>query len=465
MTLQGIFETARSGLNSTKAGIAVAGNNISNANTENYSRQRVILETKDPQLNRSGGGFIGAGNQISGIKRLNNNYIEKQINESYKKFSNHEEKSVFLKQIEDVFNEMEDGDGLSDLMSRFFNEFRKLSLEPNNLALRQSLQEAGQSVIDYFFRTNQILTQIVQNLDKKIEGYVQNINELVSNIINLNKEIFRLEQSGNGDPNDLIDKRDLAIKKLGSFFDISLHPDKSGMVEVDLNGAGLLLSSSSKNEELKFSRGAGDLYLNGHNESVSSLIQGGKLGAIFEFRNKILPEIFEKLDNLAFNLSHYVNEIHQKGVALNGQRGICFFEPLLKKDKASQNINLSHMVLSDLQFISAALDENSPGDNRVALALSNLQNKKLMGDERFTLDEWYHSILSDIATMVSKNESALHQENDMMIQFEKIRNQISGVSIDEETAYLMQLQHSFDASAKVMQFADEVLGTVLQIKR
>jgi flagellar hook-associated protein 1 len=82
-----------------------------------------------------------------------------------------------------------------------------------------------------------------------------------------------------------------------------------------------------------------------------------------------------------------------------------------------------------------------------------------------TVDDWYNSIVSDIGVMAAKNKGAVNQQRTIMNQLQKIRDQVSGVSIDEETTMLMQYQQSYAASAKVIQVGDEMLETILNLKR
>ena len=73
--------------------------------------------------------------------------------------------------------------------------------------------------------------------------------------------------------------------------------------------------------------------------------------------------------------------------------------------------------------------------------------------------------VSDVGVASARNRSNLNQAKDINNQLGKLREQLSGVSIDEETTNLMQFQHAFAASAKVIQTADELLKTVMDIKR
>ena len=80
------------------------------------------------------------------------------------------------------------------------------------------------------------------------------------------------------------------------------------------------------------------------------------------------------------------------------------------------------------------------------------------------MDDFYNSIVSDVGTTSARNRESLGQQQSIMTQLNRVRDQVSGVSIDEETTNLMQFQHAFDASARVIKAADEMLETVLRLK-
>ena len=105
------------------------------------------------------------------------------------------------------------------------------------------------------------------------------------------------------------------------------------------------------------------------------------------------------------------------------------------------------------------------GDNRIAIALSGIQGLRVMNNGKTTMDDWYNSIVSDVGVLKSRNQSDMNQQKSINTQLGKMRDQLSGVSIDEETTNLLQFQHAFDASAKVIQVADEMLDTVLNLRR
>ena len=475
MAIPSILNTGRSGMVAAKAAISTTGHNIANANVEGFSRQRVITESAEAGVGRVGGGraTFGAGTQIARVERVNDEYVEKQIRNSQRHLSNTEEKDSSLRQLEDIFNEM-NGDGLNRLVSKFFNEFRKLSDEPENAALRQSVREASQSMINDFHRIRKEVDEVRRHLDSRLEGYTSEINSLTTELVGLNEKIRNIEPAG-GVPNDLLDKRDQALKKLASYLDYSTHYDRNGNLNIDIQGVGVLMSAGTSE---KFSVDRTPANENGKaNQSfdvktsgnaggvVTQQLKGGKIGAVIEVRDKTITTILSRLDEMAYTLTESVNAIHREGVTPDGVRGVDFFRPCSERDRAAEFIGLSMEVENSVNNIATAVAPDSPGDNRIALAISRIQNEKILNDGHATADEWFNSIVSDVGVVTGRNRAVMNQQKDIMNQLGKVREQISGVSVDEETANLLQFQHVFDASAKLIQVADDMLKTVLGLKR
>jgi flagellar hook-associated protein 1 FlgK len=473
MGLGNVFQTGRTGMMAAKAAISTTGHNIANANTDGYSRQRVLTETNPNLATQGSKAVVGSGTQVSRIERINDEYLEKQVRNAGKDLSHMEEKEMSLKQVEDIFNEM-GGEGLNRLVARFFNEFRQLSNEPSNEAVRQSVRESSQAMVNDFKRLRREVEDVRRHVDSRIEGYTREVNAVAEDIRDLNQRIA-IAELGGASANDLQDKRDEALKKLGSFMDLAMHKDNHGNFTVDIKGVGPLVVGPQTEKFSVFRTPADDEgkpenALDIHSSSSASAVvthrlQGGKLGALLEVRDKTISTIIEKLDDLAHSLTQSVNEIHRQGYSREGVQGMNFFKPLVGKQFASEVLDLSEEVKANVNNIAAAALPDAPGDNRVAIAISGLQNQLFMNNGKATFDDWYNSIVSDVGIVANRNRSALNQQRDIVTQLGKMRDQISGVSIDEETANLMQFQHVFDASAKVIQVADEMLGTILELRR
>lgn len=472
MGLPNIMQTGRSGMVAAKVAISTAGHNITNANAEGYSRQRVETEASNP-LNGIGKSVVGAGTKLTQITRVNDEYIEKQLRGAGRELAFLEEKGSVLKQVEDIFNEM-NGEGINRLMSRFFNEFRKLANDPDNEAVRQSVREATVSLVNDFHRLRKEVGEVQRHIDSRIEGFCREVNAGAEEVRNLNIKIKEMSLSG-ASPNDLLDKRDLALKRLGALVDLSMHKDKEGNYFVDVRGVGPLVSGpvtetlfveTSPADDKGKPEGAFDIKTTASaSANITHLIKGGRLGALVEARDQLMSGVGGRLDELAFNLSHAVNQIHSQGTTRDGRTGVQYFKSLETVHRAAEFFDLSDPVIESANAIAAAFEPDSPGDNRIAIAISKLQGEKLMAEGHSTVDDYYNSIVSDIGVTTAKNRFTMNQHKDIVDQLGKIRDQISGVSIDEETANLMQYQQLFGASARVIQIADEMLKEVLDLRR
>jgi flagellar hook-associated protein 1 FlgK len=467
-----VMQTGKSGLMAAKTGIATSGHNIANANTEGFNRQRVHVQGEVAEGKNGPKALIGRGVRDVRVERVNDEYVEKQIREGKKNLAFTEERDTALRQVEDIFNEMS-GEGLNRVMTKFFNEFRKLSNDPDNEAIRQSVREASQAMVTDFHRIRKEVDDVRKHLDNRIEGYVREMNSLGDELKELNLKI-KISSIGGASPNDLMDRRDMVLKDLSSFVDVQAHKDHEGSYVVEIRGGGpfvngtvasKLHAETSPADEFGKVDGALDIRSESSNSpSITQTISGGKLGALVETRDKTLSAISGRLDEIAYNLAHAVNTIHSQGFTRHGNQGVDFFKAPQSLDRAAEVLELSDEVKSNINFIATAAQADSPGDNRVALAITGLQSLKLLNDGKSTLDDFYNSIVSDVGVASQRNRSAMNQNKDIVMQLGKMREQISGVSIDEETTNLLQFQHTFDASAKVIQIADEMLKTILDLR-
>ena len=241
MSILNILQSGRSGMTTSKAGIATSGHNISNANTDGYSRQRVQSEAEvSGQIKGAGGPSVGQGSKLARVERINDQYLEKQLRSGGRDMAHFEEKQVFLGQMEDVFNEM-NGDGLNRIISRFFNDFRKLSNEPTSEAVRQSVRESTNAMVNDFKRIRSEMDGIRSHVDNRIEGNMKELDSLAHEVKELNTRIHTAEIQGH-EANDLEDRRDKALQKMATYADLAVHKDNNGMVSVDVKGVGPLVT-------------------------------------------------------------------------------------------------------------------------------------------------------------------------------------------------------------------------------
>ena len=472
MALPNVMQTGRSGMVAAKAQMNTTSHNIANANTEGYSRQRTD-QAADQAVPHGNHSFIGRGVLLERTHRINDEYVEKQLRNVGRELGNLEEKDFALKQTEDIFNEM-GGEGLNRMVSKFFNDFRKLANDPDSEAVRHAVRESSEAMINDFHRVRGQVEELRSHLDARIEGYTREVNSLTTELRDINQKIKVLE-AGGAPANDLNDHRDLIVKKLNGYLDLQSHKDKDGAINLDVRGIGPLVNGPtaetfSVHRSPRDNEGKDDNVLSVHSTGsargdVTHTIKGGKLGALLEVRDGNLTGVLGRLDELAKAITDSVNAVHVEGFNREGEKGNLFFRALGTQERAAKEFGLSEAVKADVNNIAAAAAGDAPSDNRVAVAISQIQNMRLMNDGKSSVDDFYNSIVSDVGVAAGRTRGSLVQQKDIEQNLNKVREQNSGVSLDEETANLMQFQHAYDASARVISVADECLKTVLALGR
>lgn len=485
-----LFSIGRSALATSKKSMATTSHNIANANNENFSRQRVTTETNTPI--GEGDYVVGSGVNIRSIKRSHDALAEKKLNHSLSQHSYNNERTHQLSQVEEIFNEI-NSDGMNRVLNRFFNSFRELANQPENEVVRTMVRDNAKLVVKDFHRINSSITAVKEGIDRSLTKAVDEINASARNIANLNKEIIRLENAG-GETGDLRDRRDESIRVLSEYFTVNTYEDEKGQYVVNIAGTGSLVAGGSVNplQASKISKadannreseGKVELFFEGQRSLViSDSVKKGKLAALTETRGSEIKQLREQLDELAYGLTKATNAIHRKGVAnkkiptdaqgslvndpsLGKLTGIDFFKEPLQKDRAAEYIQISDDIMGDLNNISTAISPNSPGDNRVAIAISKLQHEKVLGKGHNTFEETYLKAVGKIGLSTAKSKIDTEQSSGILAQAKSIKQRISGVSLDEETANLVKYQHSYDASARVIKAADEMFDAVLGMMR
>lgn len=104
-----------------------------------------------------------------------------------------------------------------------------------------------------------------------------------------------------------------------------------------------------------------------------------------------------------------------------------------------------------------------PGENSVALAINQLQFEPTMTGESITFDEFYNGMLAELGLMINRAQEELRNQRLILDQFQKLRNEISSVNMDEEVADMVQFQRGFEAAAKFITSVDEMTRTVIDM--
>ena len=421
-----LLNIGKSGLFASKRAMSTTSHNIANANTEGFSRQEVRQETS--YTLPEGNYVLGTGTQIQSIKRQHDELVEKKLNNSLTSNNFDKERSLQLGHVEEIFNEI-NSEGMNKVLNRFFNSMRELSNQPENETIRNVVRENAKIVVGDFHRIQANLDDVRSGINKKIALAVDDINSLTKTIAKLNKEI-NIEEVTDSTANDLRDQRDRAIRDLADYFPIQTHVDDEGQHVVNVEGLGSLVSGGL-NQELKIgstvkqgqnSADKGDVevyFASRQSINISDNLKGGELGALLKTRNEEVVQLEKQVDELAHGLVLSTNAIHRKGFAnhpvpMDAQgnpipnaagrqvTGINFFKEPLDLKRAAEYIDISDEVKEDVNNIATALAANTPGDNRIALAISKLQHEKVLAGGTTTFEEQYLKSVGHIGLQAGK---------------------------------------------------------------
>ena len=309
--------------------ITTAGHNISNANTEGYSRQRVQLKEFDPlykpDLERAErAGMIGQGMDSQSINRVRDELLDQRITEQQHSESYWETRSKYYTMIEQIYNEPNDVSIRSN-MDKFWEGWQELSVHPESQAARQAVVTRGESLADSIKTKWEALMGVGNLINGDIEATVKQVNDYTRQIAALNAEIVRSRGMGDN-PNDLLDRRDLLVDKLSKIINITSDRRDSDEFMVHLDGHVLVQGGIARGFELE-----AVVDNNGYDKVVwkdtgnDAVIKGGTLGALIELRDVDIRSEVQSLNTMTMNFSDLVNDIHRNGYGANNVTGLDFF--------------------------------------------------------------------------------------------------------------------------------------------
>lgn len=455
-------------MQNSQTALQTVSHNIANKSTEGYSRQRVDIVASQPVS--EGNLQIGTGARAAQVTRTNNPWLEKQIQKENTSLGYAEGRADALARVEQVYNEQMNK-GLNQYVTDFFNGFRELSNNPESLTSRTIVREAGNALAQDFKRVVGQLKSIQDDIDGQIRTNVEEVNQMSKEVASLNQKIQLVENQG-APANDERDRRDTLLKKLGEKIEITWAEGSDGQVSVTAGNTAVLVSGNST-AELKArqtgSRDRVEVFFssteNGSLFNVTEQIKGGKLGGVLNIRDEVIEEYLGDVDKMAYQLAKEVNTIHIEGFDRAGNPGVLFFDMPEAVSGAAETISVNTSIMNDVGKIAAGNKPNAPGDNTIANMMSTLQYRGVMNQNTDTFDDYYNSAVGKIGTITQRSAKTFESQKNIIEQLHNIRESISGVSLDEETSKMIEMQKAYEASARMIRVADEMLDTVLNLKK
>ncbi len=323
------IEMGKRSLLANTTSITTAGHNISNADVEGYSRQRVQVKTYDPlycaDLTRAEtAGQIGQGVDVESISRIRNEMLDERITDQSNQKSYWDTRSKYYTMIENVYNEPDDV-SVRSTMDKFWESWQELSTNPENKASRQAVVTRGESLTTSIQQRSQGLAGIGNLLNSDIESSVRQVNSLAKQIAATNKQIVESKALGDN-PNDLMDRRDLLVGKLSKIINITTVQKDPDEFDVHVDGKVLVQGNLARGfdvEPVIDNNGYSKVVWNDTKDKAT--FSSGSLGALVELRDVDVRNEVQSLNTMTMNFSDLVNDIHRNAIGMNKVTGQDFF--------------------------------------------------------------------------------------------------------------------------------------------
>ena len=310
------YDIGISGLNAAQRALDMIGNNIANAATEGYHRQRVDLSPAYAAVN--GPVMIGGGVKIIGTTRIIDNLLEQEILRQQSLLEQVSQEFVTLRSIENAFGEFssEEG-GLNAAIETFFNSLQDLVVHPTEAVWQNQTIMDADSLAARFRSLSGILTEMQSRITLEVENAVQSVNAFAAQVAELNIKIQDIEAIG-GNANNLSDQRDQYISEISQLIGVQTISREFG--SVDVTTGQMLLVANGQTCELESGLDSNNelgIAVEGSSNYLSDT-QGGKIGGLLSLKNDIVADIHTDLNNLAATIIEQINQYHVQGVGSEG---------------------------------------------------------------------------------------------------------------------------------------------------
>jgi flagellar hook-associated protein 1 FlgK len=474
----GLFGTLNLGARSLQVqrqGIEVAGHNLANVNNPAYSRQRISIHTSTtiPTIH----GPQGTGAEVAGIHQLRSAILDFQVQGEASVRGFLEAHQAGLQFGQAVLGQSIDraatgpegsaaaqgvggqhgvAEGLADL----FNSFQSLSTSPTSITERQSVLLRAQSLANQLNQIDGRLGNLNTSLNNSLNSDVTEANGLIATIARYNDEIIRVENGAPGSANDLRDLRQQKIEELSKLVSLQTAEQPTGAVDLSIGGTAIIAGPTVLDTLETFDPGGGQLQLRTATGGTPLTLTSGSIAGVIQARDGALTALRDDLNTLASTLIARVNAVHSAGFSLSGSTGANFFTGTNAAD-----IAVNGALLADPSLLQAASVAGAAGDNQTALALAQLAGEPQTALGNQTFGNRYAQTVSVLGQSLSSVNSELSDQDVVDKMLLRQRDSISGVSLDEEMTDLIKFQKAFEASARLITTVDEMLDTVLNLKR
>ena len=484
-TFGSILSIARTAIAAHQTAVQVVSQNVANAETEGYSRQRAELVPRWPQ--KFGYGSVGTGVEVQNVIRVRDTLLDQNYRREAASAEGYSLRRDVLSQIEGILGEPSD-QALASSLDAFWSSWSDLSNNPGTPSGQAVVRQRGIEVASTLNRFASRLNELEGTSRTRLQTSVDELNRLAGQLAEVNGQITAMEANGTQAP-DLRDSRDRIADQLSKLTGARMLPQANGTVSFLIGGVAIVDGLSARQVDVRGGPPAA-IGLVGSADPLPN--SDGQINAILAGLNTDIPDVRAKLDGLAKGIVNGVNFLHQSGWTAAGDAlGGSNWNPLTPPTGSKVNffdptrvtagsISISAEVAANSGVIASGATQNSPGDNALALKLSALRDatgiaalQTSMGAAAFasqvgltggaTFNDSYRNTVTGVGMQVRAADSSAATYETLANQAETRRSSVNGVSIDEELTLLLRHQQAFQAASRLVRTADELAQTIIEM--
>ncbi len=501
------FETTKSAIFVNQKAIDIVGTNLSNINVNGYTRQRVETATmvigSNNRVVSNNVGLMGQGVEALGVAQIRDSYLDQRFREEYSQNSYYNEAVDVLSDIQSVFDDGSDVSSLTGIVSamgEIFESIQDFAEDPTAGTTANVVMSAFSNMTQLLNQLDKNLTNVQQQQSFDMQNDVNRVNELLQELADLNHTISQ-DQTVIANPdnehyrsNELYDQRNLILDELAGYGNITVAEKADGSVDVTMGGV-LVVTGTEANQLNFIQNDDGTVGLHWAEGGENATFAGGSLKANMEYINgrgtnvqsknetpqKGIPYYRDKLNTFANALASIVNtsipELNADGTGpLLDANGNTVYKTLLsakQEDGSTDNtvsITAGNISISDEwtkggadYFIYSADIADPSYAQSIAIKLTQTDHKFNSYGESFTgtFEDFYIDFVSTLGADISYNQGRAEASAVITNDYLARRDEVSGVSRDEETANLITYQKSYEAIARVMNVMNELLDVLI----
>ena len=324
--MAGLMDIGKSGLQSYREALSVTGQNIANINTDGYKRREASMA----EVTGSAGGInsmpsqVGLGVRVEEIRRSFDEFLLNKARNANSYAASANSYLEAISQLEDIILPGEANIGTA--IGRFMQTLQEVATNPSDIAPRIVALKSGESLADMFHQTAMLIDELQEGINIQSNQALSEINLLSKSLASINRNI---SSSSGKAQNALLDNRDAIIDKISEYVEVKVTLESTGAATLQLGGSGSgpLIVKNDKSSKLTANMSTEDIEFfiaEGANIKRTSQVTNGKIRGLAD-AYKASTDALQRINNLAYKFINDINEIHLKGVDLEGQPGIEMF--------------------------------------------------------------------------------------------------------------------------------------------